>query len=70
MPVSVICSALLSLSALILMESSSVVLRAALSVRERKRILSKASDALDMSSLRKICVGMCVGVGVCVGVCV
>lgn len=54
-PVSVICSMWFSLSALILMDSSSVALRADLSVSERNRILSKASEALDINSRRKIC---------------
>ena len=48
------CRALFSGSALILMVSSSVALRADLSVRERKRILSRASEALEINSLRKI----------------
>lgn len=54
-PVSVMCSMRPSLSDLILMDSSSVAARALLSSRERKRILSRASEALEMSSLRKIC---------------
>ena len=37
------------------MDSSSVALRADLSVRDRNRTLSRASDALDINSLRKIC---------------
>lgn len=56
MPVSVMCRTWFSLSALILMVSSSVAARADLSVRERKRILSNASDAFEISSRRKICV--------------
>ena len=39
---------------LILMDSSSVASSADLSVRERNLILSSASEALDMSSRRKI----------------
>ena len=54
-PVSVICSIPFSLSALILMDISSVALRADFSVRERNRILSNASEALDINSRRKIC---------------
>lgn len=39
---------------LILMLSSSVADRADLSVSDRKRILSKASEALEINSLKKI----------------
>lgn len=39
---------------LILIESSSVALRADLSVRDRKRILSRASEAFEINSLRNI----------------
>ena len=53
-PVSVTCKTLLSLSALILIDISSVASNADLSVRERKRILSKASEAFEINSLRKI----------------
>lgn len=53
-PVSVTCKMLLSLSALILIDISSVAANAALSVKERKRILSNASDAFEINSLRKI----------------
>lgn len=42
------------MSALILMDSSSVAARADLSVRLVNLILSKASEELDMSSLKKI----------------
>lgn len=45
---------LFSLSALILMDSSSVAARADLSVRLKNLILSKASDELEISSLKKI----------------
>ena len=54
-PVSVTWRMLLSLSALILIENSSVASRADLSVRDRNRILSSASEALEISSRRKIC---------------
>ena len=39
---------------LILTESSSVALKAVLSVKDMKRILSRASDAFEISSRRKI----------------
>lgn len=57
-PVSVTWSMRPSLSAFILMDSSSVAERADLSNRERNRILSKASEALEISSLKKICTPM------------
>eukprot|EP01137_Pigoraptor_chileana_P031203 Opistho-2@18675 len=53
-PVSVMCSTLFFLSAWILIESSPRSPYFSLSVRERKRILSSASDAFEMSSRRKI----------------
>lgn len=53
-PVSVTCKILLSLSALILIDISSVAASADLSVKDKKRILSNASDALEINSLRKI----------------
>ena len=54
MPVSVTCKTLLSLSALIFIDISSVASNADLSVRERNRILSSASEAFEINSLRKI----------------
>ncbi|KAH9522858.1 hypothetical protein DERF_006414 [Dermatophagoides farinae] len=53
-PVSVICNNLLSLSALIRIDNSSVAANTSLSVNDNSRILSNASDALDISSRRKI----------------
>ena len=55
MPVSVTCNTPASLSALILIDNSSVAASAVLSVNDKNLILSKASEALDISSLRKIC---------------
>ena len=55
MPVSVTCNTPASLSALILMDNSSVASSADLSVNDKNLILSKASEAFDISSLRKIC---------------
>ena len=42
---------------LILMDNSSVAAMAALSVNDKNRILSMASDAFEINSLRKICNG-------------
>ena len=48
------CNVLVCVHTLILILSSSVADRADLSVSDRKRILSKASDALEINSLKKI----------------
>lgn len=54
MPVSVTWRMLFSLSALILIDSSSVAARADLSVSDKNLILSNASEELEISSLKKI----------------
>lgn len=56
MPVSITCRTLFSLSARILIDNSSVAASADLSVREMNLILSNASEALEISSRRNICV--------------
>ena len=53
MPVSVTLIEWFSLSALILMLNSSVELNTDLSVNDKSLILSKASDALEINSLKK-----------------
>lgn len=54
MPVSVTWRMLFSLSALILIDNSSVAARADLSVSDKNLILSNASEELEISSLKKI----------------
>ena len=53
MPVSVTLIEWFSLSALILMLNSSVELNTDLSVNDKSLILSKASEALEINSLKK-----------------